>query len=260
MQQLPSGYTANHVTPESPNYADIFETIEWIARDEGSGADTETQTLICALNYGEDQVVGGVWYDLDDKYFSFHIAISPEHQSKGLSHYLINEAMDTYEELKFENPDLKIYVLSINPRMTEAMYKQGFVVTENCADDSAPYSYQLEPVDSVFTIIRSAHQNDAEEFLSAIEKCATACNKAPNVIAEALRDWAEAPFGTKQIAIPAAEATALFNQLPLAACHQSFLHAQHRITSPDAAKPPREEPGHYAEVAPSVSPEYKPRR
>lgn len=256
MNTLPDGYRFADITDE--NRLPYFLALEDIAQNVGIGVnDPETDLLFAVLVDASGATVGGCYGEIRNRDFTFHVAIDLPHQGKGLSHFLVKEALDAFDEYRFETPDLRLSVTVINPRLTPVLYQHGLMVREDISDESAEYAYLMTPTGSTFEALKKAHENDTELFLEAIASSAVIAGTDAADVSRALTDWALSPCGSYPLDLPAEAASALFQAMPLPDCHKEFLQYQYHVSTPGAPKPVHADDT--AQIRPSVSapPEYR---
>ena len=110
---------------------------EKIAKDGGVRITRHKELNGLLIDTNNNRVIGAIWFSNDNEKFSFDIAIDSGYQNMGLSHKLIQAAIDEFNYRKDDaGDDFKMEVDVINPKLAKILAnKYGFYKVADISQD-----------------------------------------------------------------------------------------------------------------------------
>lgn len=127
MNPLPQGYTLMDLA--SVDHDTLWRAVDELAyQGDIAVSCPETATLHACLCDQSGHVVAAVWSDQISGVFDFHLAVSPAHRECGLGRWLLDTALQAYQQQRQRITDLPLRVYVIDRRVWHALLRRGLRV------------------------------------------------------------------------------------------------------------------------------------
>jgi ribosomal protein S18 acetylase RimI-like enzyme len=118
---------------DEPDY-EAYDEVRKIAKERNLGITSDRELSYVARD-SKGNVIGGAFTSYDGDVYTFDVVVSEQYEGKGLGSKLLDKVVDVPYYIKEENPNVKIEVDVVNPKMQEMLSKRGFAISRTIGKD-----------------------------------------------------------------------------------------------------------------------------
>lgn len=112
-------------------FNELYDAVGWGSYDDSISTKALQNTFYSVSIYDNDNIIGYGRIIGDSIVFLYihDIMVKPEYQNKGIGKIIMNKLLEKINEVKLENPDLRVYLGASKGK--EGFYKKcGFITRE----------------------------------------------------------------------------------------------------------------------------------